>query len=234
VKAPFGPLVAALHNYARGMTSSFSFTWDYDRGETFADAVVHALGVAMAIAGAAVLVVIALHHGTIAQFAAVTVYLAGLLAMFSFSAAYNLWPVSPFKWWLRRLDHSAIYLLIAGTYTAFMLPMHDVTSDVLLAIIWIAALAGVAIKLLRPGRFDRTSVGLYLAMGWSGLFAIGPVSAVLGPVTLALIAVGGVLYSAGVVFHAWRSLRFQNAIWHGFVLTAALCHYAAVVTSLVA
>jgi hemolysin III len=114
-----------------------------------------------------------------------------------------------------------------------MLPMHGVPSDVLLAIIWIAALAGVAIKLLRPGRFDRTSVGLYLAMGWSGLFAIGPVSAVLAPVTLALIAVGGVLYSAGVVFHAWRSLRFQNAIWHGFVLTAALCHYAAVVTSLV-
>ena len=207
------------------------FTWDYDRGETLADAVVHILGVALAIGGAAVLFVIAVHHGTISQFAAVTIYLAGLLAMFGFSAAYNLWPVSPFKWWLRRLDHSAIYLLIAATYTAFMLPMRGATPAVVLAIIWTAALAGMTIKLLWPGRFDRASIGLYLSMGWSGVFTIGPVTAALAPVTLVLIAAGGVLYSAGVVFHAWRSLRFQNAIWHGFVLTAAFCHYAAVLTS---
>jgi hemolysin III len=206
------------------------FTWDYDRGETLADAVVHILGVALAIGGAAVLFVIAV-HGTISQFAAVTIYLSGLLAMFGFSAAYNLWPVSPFKWWLRRLDHSAIYLLIAATYTAFMLPMRGATPAVLLAIIWTTALAGMTIKLLWPGRFDRTSIGLYLSMGWSGVFTIGPVTAALAPVTLVLIAAGGVLYSAGVVFHAWRSLRFQNAIWHGFVLSAAFCHYAAVLTS---
>ena len=212
------------------MTSPFD--WDYDRGETLADAVVHILGSAMAIAGTAVLIVIAVHHGTIAQFAAVAIYLAALLAMFGFSAAYNLGPGSPFKWWLRRFDHSAIFLLIAATYTAFMLPMHGATPAVVLAIIWAAALAGMAIKLLWPGRFDRTSVGIYLSMGWSGVFTIGPITAALAPVTLILIAIGGALYSAGVVFHAWRGLRFQNAIWHGFVLTAALCHYAAVVTSL--
>ena len=103
---------------------SLKFTWDYDRSETLADAVIHVLGVAMALAGAAALTVIAVQGGNIAQFLAVAIYLAGLLAMFCFSAAYNLWPVSPFKWWLRRLDHSAIYLLIAGTYTAFILPMH--------------------------------------------------------------------------------------------------------------
>jgi hemolysin III len=206
-------------------------SWDYDRGETVADAVVHILGVALAIGGAAVLFVIAVHHGTISQFAAVTIYLAGLLAMFGFSAAYNLWPVSPFKLWLRRLDHSAIYLLIAATYTAFMLPMRGVTPAVVLAIIWAAALAGMTIKLLWPGRFDRTSIGLYLSMGWSGVFTIGSITAALAPVTLVLIAAGGVLYSTGVVFHAWKSLRFQNAIWHGFVLTAAFCHYAAVLTS---
>jgi hemolysin III len=219
-----------MHNYARGMTSPL--TWNYDRGETIADAVIHILGVALAICGAAVLIVIAVHGGNIARLIAVAIYLAGLLAMLGFSAAYNLWPVSPFKWWLRRLDHSAIYLLIAATYTAFMLPMHDVSTAITLAAIWSAALAGMAIKLLWPGRFDRTSVVLYLVMGWSGLFTLGPIAAALAPVTLALIAAGGVLYSVGVVFHAWRSLRFQNAIWHGFVLTAALCHYAAVVTSL--
>jgi hemolysin III len=208
------------------------FTWDYDRSETLADAVIHVLGVAMALGGAAALIVIAVHGGNIAQFLAVTIYLAGLLAMFCFSAAYNLWPVSPFKWWLRRLDHSAIYLLIAGTYTAFMLPMHGGSAAAVLALIWTAALAGMAIKLFWPGRFDRTSIGLYLAMGWSGLFVIDPVAAALAPVTLWLIALGGAFYSIGVIFHIWRKLRFQNAIWHGFVLTAALCHYTAVLTSL--
>lgn len=206
-------------------------SWNYDRGETVADAIVHILGIILAIGGAAVLFAITARHGSIAQFAAVTIYLAGLLAMLGFSAAYNLWPVSPFKWWLRRLDHSAIYLLIAATYTAFMLPMHGATSTVMLAIIWAVAFAGMAIKILWPGRFDRTSVGLYLSMGWSGVFTVGPITAALAPITLALIAAGGVLYSVGVVFHAWQSLRFQNAIWHGFVLSAALCHYAAVVTS---
>jgi hemolysin III len=208
------------------------FTWDYDRSETLADAVIHVLGVAMALGGAAALIVIAGHGGNIAQFLAVTIYLAGLLAMFCFSAAYNLWPVSPFKWWLRRLDHSAIYLLIAGTYTAFMLPMHGGSAASVLALMWTAALAGMAIKLFWPGRFDRTSIGLYLAMGWSGLFVIDPVAAALAPVTLWLIALGGAFYSIGVIFHVWRKLRFQNAIWHGFVLTAALCHYTAVLTSL--
>jgi hemolysin III len=212
------------------MTSQF--IWNYDRGETVVDAAIHILGVAVAIGGGAVLIAITVHGGNIAQVTAIAIYLAGLIAMFCFSAAYNLWPVSPVKWWLRRLDHSAIYLLIAATYTLFMLPIHGATPTAVLAIIWVVALAGITIKLFWPGRFDRTSIGLYLAMGWSGLFAIGPIAAALAPATLLLIAVGGAFYSAGVVFHVWRSLRFHNAIWHGFVLTAALCHYAAVLTSL--
>ena len=231
LQAPsFRPLPAALQIYTRGMSAHV--TWDYDRSETLADAVVHILSVVLAIGGAAALIVIAVQHGTRAQFDAVVIYLAGLIALFGLSAAYNLWPVSPVKWWLRRLDHSAIYLLIAATYTAFVLPMQGAIPAAVLAIIWAAALAGMAIKLLWPGRFDRTSIALYLVMGWSGLFAIGPITAALAPVTLALIAIGGALYSIGVVFHVWRALRFQNAIWHGFVLTAALCHYAAVLTSL--
>jgi hemolysin III len=221
-----------MAGYTGAMNSPFSWHWDYDRGETLADAVIHILGIALAIGGAAVLFVSTARHGSHVQFAAVTIYLAGLLAMFGFSAAYNLWPVSPFKWWLRRLDHSAIYLLIAGTYTAFVLPMHGAVPAIVLSIMWATALTGMAIKLLWPGRFDRTSVGLYLIMGWSGIFLFEPIASALAPVTLSLIAIGGILYSAGVIFHVWRSLRFQNAIWHGFVLTAALVHYAAVVTSL--
>jgi len=220
-----------MHNYASGMSTKF--TWDYDRGETVADAIVHILGVGVAVGAAVTLAIVAVHEADVTEMTAVTIYLTGFLAMFGFSAAYNLWPVSPVKWWLRRLDHSAIYLLIAATYTAFMLPMQGTRPALVLAIMWAIALAGIAIKLFWPGRFDRTSVGLYLSMGWSGVFTIGPITAALAPVTLWLIGAGGVLYSVGVIFHAWNSLRFQNAIWHGFVLAAALCHCAAVMTSLV-
>ena len=111
-----------------------------------------------------------------------------------------------------------------------MLPMRGV-APALLTFIWMAPTA-ISSTLLWPGRFDRTAVGVYLAMGWSCLFAMRPIIAALAPVTLGLLAAGGVFYSIGVIFHAWTSLRFQNAIWHGFVLAAASCHYAAVLTSL--
>ena len=213
------------------MRAAPTFSWDYDRGETIADGVVHALGIVFALTGGAILLIEAAQGGGGARFAAVAIYLAGLVAMLGFSAAYNLWPVSPFKWWLRRFDHAAIYLLIAATYTAFMLPMRDADVRTLLATIWLTALAGMTIKLVWPGRLDRTAVLLYLAMGWSGLLAMGSIGDALSSPTLGLIITGGALYSFGVIFHAWRGLRFQNAIWHGFVLAAALCHYAAVLTT---
>jgi hemolysin III len=131
------------------------------------------------------------------------------------------------------LDHSAIYLLIAATYTAFVLPMYGVVPVIILAMVWSAALAGVVVKLVLPGRFDNMAIALYLTMGWSGVLTIGPATVLLAPATLCLIAAGGALYSLGVMFHVWNGLRFQNAIWHGFVLAAAVCHYAAVLTSLV-
>lgn len=207
--------------------------WNYDRAETIADAVVHGLGIALAVAGGAALMIVAALYANVSQVAAVAIYIAGLTAMIGFSAAYNLWPLTPVKWWLRRLDHSAIYLLIAATYTAFVLPMKGTASDAILAVQWLSAAAGIALKLFCPGRFDRAAIALYLLMGWSGLFVIGPMAAALAPVTLVLIAAGGVLYSVGVIFHVWESLRFQNAIWHGFVLAAAGCHYGAVLTSVV-
>jgi hemolysin III len=204
-----------------------------DRRETIADGVVHAVGIVLGVVGSIALIVMAVQAGDRAQLVAVSIYLGGLLAMLGFSAAYNLWPVSPVKWWLRRLDHSAIYLLIAGTYTAFLLPLQSLAAAALLGVNWLAALAGTALKIAWPFRFDRISVGLCLLMGWSGLAALPPLGEMLPRPTLLLIAAGGVLYTVGVVFHAWRQLRFQNAIWHGFVLAAALCHYAAVLTTVV-
>jgi len=208
-------------------------TWNYDRAEVIADGVVHLLGVGAGLVASVILVVIASRSADAGEIASVVVYVVALLAMLGLSASYNLWPLSPLKWILRRFDHSAIYLLIAGTYTPFAAQLKaGLTSAGLLTGIWGTAIAGMSLKLLLPGRFDRLSVVLYLLLGWSGVVVYNEIVASLTPATLWLLAVGGLLYSAGVVFHVWRSLRFQNAIWHAFVLAAAAVHYSAVLTCL--
>ena len=206
-----------------------SVTWDYDRVELFADGIVHAIGVSLGVVGAIVIVVVAANSARDADMPSIVIYTIGLLSMLGFSAAYNTWPISRAKWVLRRFDHSAIYVMIAGTYTAFIGQMRgDFVSISLLIGVWLTAVVGVTLKLLLPGRFDRLAVILYLILGWSGAVAYEPVVAVLPSLSIWLLVAGGALYSAGVVFHGWQSLRFQNAIWHGFVLVAACCHYSAI------
>ena len=203
--------------------------WNYDRAELIADGVVHCIGVFGGIIAATVLIVLAAVFASSYAIVTVSVYAAGLLAMLGFSAAYNLWPVSRRKWILRRFDHSAIYVLIAATYTPIFAQLQDrVFAMSLLAGVWSVAIAGITVKLFFPGRFDRLSVGRYLAMGWSGLIAYDAGISSLPQVALWLIFAGGLLYSFGVIFHAWQRLRFQNVIWHCFVLLGAACHYTAV------
>jgi hemolysin III len=203
--------------------------WNYDRAELIADGIVHGIGVFGGLIAATVLIVLTAVYATALDVAVVSVYVAGLLAMLVLSATYNLWPVSPAKWVLRRFDHSAIYLLIAATYTPVIMELKDsILAMVLLAGVWCVAIVGIVLKLVLPGRFDRLSVGLYLAMGWSGVMLYGRVVATLPTLALCFVAAGGLLYSFGVIFHAWQRLRFQNAIWHGFVLLGAACHYTAV------
>lgn len=188
-----------------------------------------AIGVSLGVVGAIVIVVVAANSARDADMPSIVIYTIGLLSMLGFSAAYNTWPISRAKWVLRRFDHSAIYVMIAGTYTAFIGQMRgDFVSISLLIGVWLTAVVGVTLKLLLPGRFDRLAVILYLILGWSGAVAYEPVVAVLPSLSIWLLVAGGALYSAGVVFHGWKSLRFQNAIWHGFVLVAACCHYSAI------
>jgi len=203
--------------------------WNYDRAELIADGVVHGIGVFGGLVAATVLIVLTAVYASALDVAVVSVYVGGLLAMLVLSATYNLWPVSRAKWVLRRFDHSAIYLLIAATYTPFIMELKDsIFAMALLAGVWCVAIVGIVLKLVLPGRFDRISVGLYLAMGWSGIMLYDRVVAALPTLALWFVVAGGALYSLGVIFHAWRRLRFQNAIWHCFVLLGAACHYTAV------
>jgi hemolysin III len=209
-------------------------TWNYDRTELLADGVVHAIGVALALIGAVLILVVVSRDVTEGpKTASVLIYATGLLTMLGLSAAYNLWPLSPTKWLLRRFDHSAIYLLIAATYTPLIVQMKvEMTTVGLLVGVWSMAIVGIVLKLVFPGRLDRLSIGLYLLLGWSGMMAYEGF-ATLPRLALWLIAAGGMLYSAGVLFHLWERLRFQNAIWHGFVLIGACCHYAAILDCVV-
>lgn len=203
--------------------------WNYDRAELIADGIVHAIGVVLGLIAATALVVLAAVYAGPLDVVGVSIYVAGLLTMLLLSATYNLWPVSRAKWVLRRFDHSAIYVLIAATYTPFILDMKtSVFAIALLIGVWCVAIFGIVIKLGWPGRFDRLSIGLYLALGWSGAMLYDRVVAALPTLALWLVLAGGALYTLGVIFHSWRTLRFQNVIWHSFVLLGAACHYTAV------
>jgi hemolysin III len=204
------------------------------RGELVADGVIHVIGITAGLIGAAILVIAAATRGSPLELAALATYSGGLLAMLGCSAAYQLLRSSRRRELLRCFDHSAIFLMIAGTYTPFTLlrirPFWDV---VLTAAVWSIAVAGIALRLARPRVFDRVSLGFYLALGWAGLAAIAPFVPMVHLSTLVLLGAGGLLYTAGVAFHMWDRLPFQNAIWHTFVLMAAAVHYAAVLEEIV-
>ena len=162
-------------------------------------------------------------------FCAIAVYALALLAMLGASAAHNGGRARAGEELRRRIDHAAIFVMIAGTYTPFTLrylsgsPAIGVTAG-----IWGAALAGAAVKLCCPRRFERLSIAIYLALGWQGLLLMPSLFSALPEPALILIVAGGALYSIGAGFYAWKALPFQNAVWHGFVVLAAGCHYAAI------
>jgi hemolysin III len=204
------------------------------RGERVADGVIHVIGIAAGLIGAAMLVIAAATRGSPLELAALAAYSGGLLAMLACSAAYQLLRSSRRRELLRCFDHSAIFLMIAGTYTPFTLlrirPFWDVAFTVA---VWSIASAGIALRLFNPRLFDRVSIAFYLALGWAGFVTVAPLVPFVQVSTPALHGAGGLLYSAGVVFHLWERLPFQNAIWHAFVLVAAAVHYTAVLEEIV-
>jgi hemolysin III len=206
----------------------------FTRKERVADGVIHVIGISAGLIGAATLVIVAATRGSPLELAALATYSGGLLAMLGCSAAYHLLRSSRRRELLRCFDHSAIFLMIAGTYTPFtMLRIRPFWDVVLTGLVWSIAAAGIGLRLLRPRLFDRVSIGFYLALGWAGLAAIAPLVPFVQVSTLVLLGAGGLLYTAGVVFHVWERLPFQNAIWHAFVLIAAAVHYAAVLEEIV-
>lgn len=201
----------------------------YTRGEIAADAAIHAAGIGFALIGGPILLGFVAARGETGAIVAISIYVATLIAMFALSASYNLIPFPQAKEWLRRLDHSTIYLKIAGAYTPFAaVSIGGLVGNMLLGAVWMAAVIGIVLKVLFPRRFEILSLVLYLAMGWAAVAVAPDIASSVEFPTLVLLLVAGGLYSLGVVFHLWASLPFHNAIWHLFVLCATAVLYAGI------
>jgi hemolysin III len=201
----------------------------YSPGEEIANAATHGAGIVLAIAGLAVLTSFAAKYGGAAHVVGAAVFGGALVLCFTTSTLYHAVRPERIRQVLRALDHSAIFVLIAGTYTPFMLStLGGVLGWVMLAVLWGVAAIGIAARVLLKGRRHNLVIACYLAMGWSVIFVIKPVIANLQAGGLALLVAGGLAYTVGVVFYKWRSLPYSHAVWHGFVLLGGALHYFAV------
>ncbi|MWD27756.1 Hly-III family protein [Aquicoccus sp. SCR17] len=204
----------------------------YSRAERLSDAVVHVIGLVLVLVSVPVLITLAaMLRGDGAAIAGTVIYGVTFLAMILCSALYNMIPSKAWGALLQRLDHSAIYWKIAGTYTPFTLLSGQ--GAWLLGGLWTAALAGTGLKVIVGDRYRWAALSLYLAMGWAGVVAGWPLFATFSGPVLTLVALGGLLYTGGVAFYLWERLPFHNTIWHVFVLVASLLFFAAVTTHLV-
>lgn len=202
----------------------------YTREERIADEIIHVIGVSTACVAVIAMMILAVLLRPVPVTASLGIYGAGMLAMFCCSAAYNMNRSPRWDKVLQRLDHAAIFLKIAGTYTPFAVIMGGLAGYLLLGFVWAGALAAAVGKLLNT-QWKGLDIAAYLSLGWVGVFAYGPLSKAVPAVALLLLGIGGLLYTAGVIFHLWRGLKYQNAVWHGFVLAATGCHFGAVTTA---
>ena len=220
--------------------NSATYSWwsreqrPYTLAELIVDGAVHVFGLIVAIAAGSVLLAYAILETAPEAVPALAVYVGSLIVVLGVSLAYNLWPVSPVKKLLARFDQAAIFLFIAGTYTPFLAVLGGTTTGILMTtFVWGASLVGVALKLIVPERFGRLAIVLYLAIGWSGILVFQSLAQSLPPTTLWLLVAGGATYSMGIIFHLWEKLKFQNALWHVFVVTGASLHLWAVIDCMV-
>lgn len=206
----------------------------YSLGEKVLDGIVHAVGIATAAGLGSALVVLAAGMTAPVEWPLLLLYVVSLLSMLGVSMVFNLTPPSAAKRLLARIDQAAIFLFVAASYTPFLALISGTSLGALMMVlVWSAALVGVVLKLLIPDRFGRIAIPLYLLIGWSGVAAFQALAAELSPASVWLLLAGGVIYSAGIIFHLWERLKYHNVVWHLFVVVAATLHLIAVLDVMV-
>lgn len=208
-----------------GWVSSAGYTF----GEEVANNVVQGFGILLSIAGLTTLVAFAAVGGDALDVTACAVFGAALVLLYTISTIYHAVPVHVAPRVLARLDHIAIHLLIAGTYTPFaLLALGGARGWWLLGAIWTLAAAGSILQFTPLRERKSLAIGLFLVMGWLGLVTFAPLADRLHAGGTALLLAGGGAYTLGVPFHLWRKLRYHNVCWHGLVLTGSVLHFFAV------
>jgi hemolysin III len=206
---------------------------NYTRIERLVDGYIHGVGVAFSLAASVALLASASNSPAL-DISALVIYSCGMIAMFFSSACYNLSTTPVRREFFRRFDHAAIYIMIAGSYTPFALvKIGGDPGLALLVAVWTITTLGVALKFAFPRRFEGLSIVFYLTQGWAILLAINPLMSSISNFALWLLTAGGIIYTIGVGFHLSKQLPFHNAIWHGFVLAAASCHYVAIYETII-
>ncbi len=201
----------------------------YTPGEEIANSITHGIGVILSIAGLAVLTAYASLFGTVWHIVSCVIFGTTLILLYTASTLYHSIQTPRVKNVMRVLDHSAIFLLIAGTYTPFTLvTLRGPWGWTLFGIVWGLAAVGILFQVALLQRWVVASVLLYVGMGWVVVAAIKPMLAAIAPGGLALLVLGGVAYTSGIGFYVKRSMRYHHAIWHGFVLAGSALHFFAV------
>lgn len=204
--------------------------WTQSTREEVANGISHGMGLVGAMIGTPILLQAAFHHGNIPFIVGTIIFATTMLLVYLTSTLYHGWPRTHTKSLLQLIDHSAIFLLVAGTYTPFALgPLRGSGGLPMLGIVWALALFGIMMKATRGVlRHRRLAMGLYLGTGWLGLTFIHPLALAIPLSALLCLIAGGIAYTAGTLFFANERLRYSHFIWHLFVLAGTSCHFAAV------
>ena len=194
--------------------------------EEIANSITHGLGFGLSVAGLTILVVLASMEGDPWRITSFAIYGSSLTILYLVSTLYHSLTHSRTKAIFRRLDHSAIYLLIAGTYTpVILISLRTTWVLYLLPIVWTMAIIGIYIKIFYIHRYERLSLAFYIFMGWMALFAVKPLFHAIPIESFIWIIVGGFSYTCGVIFYSWVRLPYHHTIWHIFVLAGSISHY---------
>lgn len=202
-------------------------------GEEILNSVTHGIGALLSLAGLVLLVVASVKQGTVWHVVGSAVFGSSLIMLYTVSTLYHSATKPAFKRFFARLDHVAIFLLIAGSYTPFVLTtLRGPLGWTIFGVIWTLAFIGMIIRSIYLGRFRKFMVVLYLLMGWIIVIAIVPMTRALPTLSLTCLVSGGLCYTLGVVFYAWRQLKYSHGIWHIFVMAGSSFHFFAVLTSI--
>ena len=203
----------------------------FSLGENIANSITHLAGALLSVIGIVVLILQAIRFGDVWHITSYSIFGGSLLVLYLASGIYHSFPSASFTFKLEKLDHAAIYLLIAGTYTPFLLTnLRGVWGWTLFGIVWGLTIVGVVLKFGFNEKFQKPTVWLYVAMGWIVILAVNQLLSQFSMTSLVLLAIGGVLYTSGIIFYRWEKLPYNHAIWHLFVLGGSTAHFFSVLS----